>query len=179
MLIKWRTAKLGNFIIVSLIVIISASVISGCGNSTAATQQVWGRAEAKEVDINSKIPGRVINLFVKEGEQVEKDQLLARIDNRDIIAKANQAKSGVAALESQLAQSSTVTSLQDQTLKASLSSANAQLDNANANLSLTEKDANRFNELAASGAVSQQTVDGYRAKYQSAQAAYAAAQAGV
>lgn len=178
MLKKWHHARLSNFIILSLMLLISASLISGCSKNTA-TQEVWGRAEAKEVDINSKIPGRVISLLVKEGDQVTKGQLLAKIDNRDIIAKANQAKGGVTALESQLAQSSTVTSLQDQTVQAALSSANAQLGNAQANLSLTEKDAARYNGLTATGAVSQQIGDSYSAKYESAQAAYRVAQAGV
>ncbi len=178
MLRNWRNSKMTTFIFLNLMLFLFTSTLSGCSKNTA-NQEVWGRAEAKEVDINSKIPGRVTNLLVKEGDLVEKGQLLARIDNRDIQAKANQAKAGVQALESQLAQSSTVTALQDQTLQASLTSANAQLDNARANLVLTERDVNRFNELAASGAVSQQTVDSYRAKYQSAQAAYSGAQAGV
>ena len=170
--------KTTSYMIFSLIFLVLASILSGCSKNIVP-QEVWGRAEAKEVDINSKIPGRVISLLVKEGDQVKQGQLLARIDNRDIVAKAGQAKAGVEALQAQLAQSSTVTSLQDQTLQASLSSAKAQLDNAAANLSLTEKDVTRFNELAAAGAVSQQTVDSYRAKYQSAQANYAVAQAGV
>ena len=178
MLNNWRNANLSHFVIFSLILLISASFISGCSKNTA-TQEVWGRAEAKEVDINSKIPGRVISLLVKEGDQVQKNQLLAKIDSRDIVAKANQAKGGVSALEAQLAQSSTVTALQDQTLQASLSSANAQLENARANLSLTKKDADRYNGLTATGAVSQQVGDSYRAKYESAQATYGVAQAGV
>lgn len=178
MLRKWRNTKFSNFIVLSFMFLFSASLISGCSKNTA-TQEVWGRAEAKEVDINSKIAGRVVSLLVKEGDQVEKGQLLASIDNRDIMAKTNQAKAGVAALESQLAQSSTTTSLQDQTLQAALDSANAQLKSAEVNLDLTEKDVNRFNELATSGAVSLQTVDIYRAKYQSAQATYTVAQAGV
>lgn len=175
MLKNWRKLKVTNFLI---FVLFLASLISGCGKDTP-TPEVWGRAESKEVDVNSKIPGRVTTLLVKEGDLVEKGQLLARIDNRDIIAKTDQAKAGVDALQSQLAQSATVTSLQDQTLQASLASAKAQLENAQTNLSLTEKDVNRFNELAASGAVSEQIVDGYRAKYQSAQATYNVAQAGV
>lgn len=178
MLKNWRKYKTTNYLLLSLVLLLLTNFATGCSKNTAA-QEVWGRAEAKEVDINSKVPGRVITLLVKEGDLVEKGQLLAQIDNRDIMAKTNQAKAGVNALESQLAQSSTVTLLQDQTLQASLASANAQLANAQTNLSLTEKDVNRFNELAASGAVSQQIVDGYRAKYQSAQASYNLAQAGV
>lgn len=178
MLKNGRNIKGTGYLSFILILLVFANFITGCSKNTQV-QEVWGRAEAKEVDVNSKVPGRVISLFVKEGDQVEKGQLLARIDNRDIVAKTNQAKAGVDALESQLAQSSTVTALQDQTLQATLASSKAQLANAQTNLSLTEKDVNRFNELAASGAVSQQIVDGYRAKYESAQANYNVAQAGV
>lgn len=178
MLKNGRNIKGTGYLSLIVLLLVFTNFITGCSKNTQV-QEVWGRAEAKEVDVNSKVPGRVISLFVKEGDQVEKGQLLARIDNRDIVAKTNQAKAGVDALESQLAQSSTVTALQDQTLQATLASSKAQLANAQTNLSLTEKDVNRFNELAASGAVSQQIVDGYRAKYESAQANYNVAQAGV
>lgn len=178
MLRAFKKTSMINLIVFSVILTLFMSLISGCGKNTSV-QEVWGRAEGKEIDVNSKIPGRVISLLVKEGDQVEKGQLLASVDNRDIVAKANQAKAGIKALESQLAQSSTLTDLQDQTLQASLTAANAQLENAQANLSLTEKDVNRYNELAASGAISQQSLDVVRAKYQSAQAAYRQAQAGV
>ncbi len=165
-------------IAVTLSCLLITSLLSGCGKSSG-TQEVWGRAEAKEVDINSKIPGRVTALLVKEGDRVEKGQLLARIDNRDIAAKADQAKAGIQALEAQLAQASTVTSLQDQTTVAALSNAKAALAQAASNLELAEKDYQRFSDLAASGAVSQQLFDKYRTQYQVAQSTYAQAQAAV
>lgn len=161
-----------------LITVLAAGVFGGCGQS-GGTQEVWGRAEAKEVDINSKIAGRVVTLLVKEGDQVEKGQLLARIDNRDLTAKANQAKAGIQALEAQLAQASTVTALQDQTLQAAVTTARAQLEKARSDLALAENDYKRFSELVDSGAVSKQVFETYRAKYQVAQAAYSQAEAAV
>ncbi|HMM22283.1 MAG TPA: HlyD family efflux transporter periplasmic adaptor subunit [Selenomonadales bacterium] len=161
-----------------LITVLAAGVLGGCGQS-GGTQEVWGRAEAKEVDINSKIAGRVVTLLVKEGDQVEKGQLLARIDNRDLTAKANQAKAGIQALEAQLAQASTVTALQDQTLQAAVTTARAQLEKARSDLALAENDYKRFSELVDSGAVSKQVFETYRAKYQVAQAAYSQAEAAV
>lgn len=161
-----------------MVSLLGASIFSGCGQNNAA-QEVWGRAEAKEVDINSKIAGRVVNLLVKEGDRVEKGQLLAKIDNRDLTAKANQAKAGIQALEAQLAQASTVTVLQDQTLQASVTTARAQLEKAQSDLALAENDYKRFSDLEAAGAVSKQAFENYRTKYQVAQATYSQAQAAV
>lgn len=164
-----------------LLVILSASLFTGCiGNGgAAAAPEMWGRADAKEVDINSKIPGRVIDLLVKEGDRVEKGQLLARIDSRDIVAQVNQARANIEALEAQTAQASTVTVQQDQSARAALHTAYAQREKARSDLSLAESDYNRFSELMASDAISRQLFDTYRTKYQVAQAAFAQAEAGV
>lgn len=163
-----------------LLLILSATLLTGCGSrGAAAAPETWGRAEAKEVDLNSKIPGRVINLLVKEGDRVEKGQLLARIDSRDIVAQANQARANIKALEAQTAQASTVTVQQDQTARAALNTAYAQREKARSDLVLAESDYNRFSELVASGAISRQLFDTYRTKYQVAQAACTQAEAGV
>lgn len=158
-----------------LLATFSALTLAGCGKSNVATE-VWGRAEAKEVDVNSKIPGRVLTILVKEGDKVEKGQLLAHIDNRDIQAKAEQAKAGVQAVSAQLSQATTVTSLQDQTSQAAVNNAEAQLNKAAADLALSENDYKRFSELAATGAVSKQALEAYHTKYQVAQASFAQAQ---
>ncbi|MGI6092166.1 MAG: HlyD family efflux transporter periplasmic adaptor subunit [Veillonellaceae bacterium] len=162
--------------ITGLLLITMAGTLSGCSKQASAPADVWGRAEAKEVDINTKVPGRVIELLVKEGDKVEQGQLLARIDARDLIAKAEQAKAGVEALKAQLRQAGTVTSLHDQTSKATLAAAEAQLTKARADLALAEKDYSRFKELAATGAVSQQAFDNSRLKYDVAKATYMQAQ---
>jgi HlyD family secretion protein len=162
----------------TLLLILSITLLAGCGGKTTAPE-VWGRADAKEVDVNSKIPGRVVSLLVKEGDKVTKGQILARIDNRDIVAQTNQALANIKVLEAQQAQASTVTVLQDQTAKAALNTAKAQLEKANSDLSLAKSDYNRFNELVKSNAISLQLFDTYRTKYQVAEAAYSQAQANV
>jgi HlyD family secretion protein len=162
----------------TLLLFLSIALLGGCGNN-AASPEMWGRSEAKEVDINSKIPGRVVSLLVKEGDRVTKGQILAHIDNRDIVAQANQAQANIKALDAQTAQAATVTVLQDQTAKAALHTAQAQLEKAKSDLALAESDYNRFGELVASGAISQQVFDTYRSKYQVAQAAYTQAEASI
>lgn len=174
MIIK-RSARWNVYL---LLVIMAASLLTGCGNNSSVPE-IWGRAEAKEVDINSKIPGRVVDLVVKEGDQVKKGQVIAHIDNRDIVAQANQAKANINALDAQSSQAATVTSLQDQTAQAALQNSQAQLTKAQADLALAETDYNRFHKLLVSGSISQQLFDTYRTKYEVAQAACNQAQAGV
>lgn len=54
--------------------IMALMLLSGCSlqATDTASEQVWGRADAKEIDINSKIAGRVVALRVKEGDVVKK-----------------------------------------------------------------------------------------------------------
>lgn len=74
----------------------------GCGSKSASEQEVsWGRADAKEIDVNSKIPGRVVELLVKEGDTVQAGQVIARIDKRDLEAKKEQYEANIAAIEAQ------------------------------------------------------------------------------
>ena len=54
-----------------------------------------GRLEATEVQIASKIPGRLAEVRVNEGDKVLQGQLLARMDTRTLEAQRNQAEAEV------------------------------------------------------------------------------------
>ena len=54
-----------------------------------------GRLEATEVQIASKLPGRLADVRVDEGDKVIKGQLLARMDTRTLEAQRNQAEAEV------------------------------------------------------------------------------------
>lgn len=164
--------------VAALSIMLLSIVLNGCSFKQSQAE-VWGRTEAREVDINSKIAGRVVELLVKEGDSVKKGQVIARIDNREIIAEVNQAKAGEQSIAAQLNQATTNTGLQDQTLQAALTVAKAKLATAQSQLDLTESDFNRFSKLVDSGAISQQTFESYRSKYNVAMAAREEAQAGV
>ncbi len=50
-----------------------------------------GRIEATEVDIASKLPGRLVELFAREGDWVEAGQTLARMDTSQLEAQLREA----------------------------------------------------------------------------------------
>lgn len=59
-----------------------ALLLTGC----AAPQReaaLWGQADATEVDVNTKVPGRLVELYVREGQPVHKGDRLAQIDARE------------------------------------------------------------------------------------------------
>lgn len=160
--------------------VLAALLAAGCSlQKEEASDELWGRADAKEIDINSKVAGRVISLRIKEGDQVQKGEVIAYIDQRDLLAQKAQAEANIKALEAQVRQSGVVTDLQDSTSKSQVDTASAGLDSAQSNLELAEKNFNRYQELYDQGAVSKSVFDSYKTKYEVAQSAYSQAQAGV
>jgi HlyD family secretion protein len=55
-----------------------------------------GRIEATEYDIATKRPGRIATVAVREGDMVEADQVLARMDTRDLEADLHEAEAQAA-----------------------------------------------------------------------------------
>lgn len=51
-----------------------------------------GRIEAIEIQISTKLPGRLENITVNEGDYVKQGQVLAQIDSRALLAQLEQAK---------------------------------------------------------------------------------------
>lgn len=54
-----------------------------------------GRTETTQVDISTKLPGRLESVLVKEGDMVKKGDILAEIDTNELNAKLLQAKAQV------------------------------------------------------------------------------------
>lgn len=54
-----------------------------------------GRIETTQVDISTKLPGRLESVLVKEGDMVKKGDVLAQLDSNELNAKLLQAKAQV------------------------------------------------------------------------------------
>lgn len=54
-----------------------------------------GRLETTQVDITAKYGGRVTEIYVKEGDMVEKGQLLVKLDTRELEAQYKVALAGI------------------------------------------------------------------------------------
>ena len=100
-----REKKSYNLVIgiAALILIILAIAIIGYFVSKPKPLVIQGEAEASEYRVSGKVPGRIEELFVKEGQAVHKGDTVAMIDSPEVrakLAQANAARSVAAAQSS-------------------------------------------------------------------------------
>jgi len=134
-----------------------------------------GRIEAVEIDVATKIAGRISEILVNEGEFVAAGQVLARMDTAVLEAQLREAEAqlrrALIAIETAHTQ---VTQRQAEKVAAEavVAQREAQLTAAQRRLARTE-------ELAARGNAPIQTLDDDRAAFEGARAALSAARAQV
>lgn len=140
--------------------------------------QLIGTVDANEVEVSSKIPGRVQQLLVQEGDQVQAGQLIAVIESQDLAAAESAARANVASQQQKLNE----TEETEQQTKGEVSSAalnaeaqvyaaQAALEQAQANLEKQKADTTRTVALAKQGIMSDQSRDEAVASLQADQAA--------
>jgi HlyD family secretion protein len=132
-----------------------------------------GRIEAVEIDVATKTPGRIKDIFVNEGDFVAAGQVLARMDTQVLQAQLSEAEANLqrALIGIEIAQSQV---MQREAEKAAAAALVAQ---RKAELDATQKRLARTEELAARGAAPVQTLDDDRARFQGAVAAVSVAEA--
>ena len=131
---------------------------------------IQGEMEVEEYRVSSKVPGRILELRVKEGDFVKAGQTLAIIEAPEVNAKMNQARSAVDAASAmeQMAQNGA--------RKEQIQAAFQLLEQAKAGLEIAEKSYNRMKVLFDEEVVSAQKFDEAEAMYKSAQAQVKAAE---
>jgi len=63
---------------------------------------VTGMVEVDEIDVASKIPGRIDSLFVEEGDMVSRGRILAKLQSKEMDAKVEQARGAMEAARAKL-----------------------------------------------------------------------------
>ncbi len=134
-----------------------------------------GRIEATELDVATKLAGRVADLRVDEGDFVEAGQVLAQMDTQVLQAQLEQAQAQVRQAQNAKL---TATALVAQR-ESERATAQAVVAQRQAELTATQKRLARTEALVKRAALPQQQLDDDNASAQSAQAALAAARAQV
>ena len=123
--------------------------------------QLVGTVDANEVIVSSKIPGRIQNLTVEEGDPVKAGQLIATIESDDLAAatKAAEATANSDAQKMREAmeterENNGETSSETLAAEAQVKAAQATLAQAQANLEHQKADTSRTVALAAQGIMS-------------------------
>ena len=134
-----------------------------------------GRIEATEVDVAAKLGGRIASIAVDEGDFVQAQQIVARMDTQVLEAQLAQAQAQTRQAEnSQLTANAQVSLRQSEKV-----TAEAVVRQRQAELSAAQKRHARTAVLVKRDAMAQQQLDDDLARLQSAEAALAAARSQV
>lgn len=153
--------------IVPVILIVS---LTACNRDQKITD-VRGKVKLETIHLSRKVPGRVLQINIQEGQQVKKGDTLLVLDIPEVEAKYKQAEGAVQAAQGQLQMAyNGATPEQIQQIEGKLAAAKAQL-------SFAETSYKRIKNMYEQKLVPHQKYDEVKMKFQMAQAQVAALKA--
>jgi membrane fusion protein YbhG len=138
-----------------------------------------GTLEARNINVGSKVGGRISRVFVREGDHVEPNQLLVVFDSAELEGQLVQAQGRVESARANLAKMlrgsrpeeiAEANAASNGYREAELAQARAELERARADEANAERELQRTEVLTASGAMSQQALDNARDRARAARA---------
>lgn len=146
-------------------------LFQSCSSEAKKTNQLDGKIEREQLSITTKIPGRVVQVLVQEGDLVQAGDTLLILDFPEVDAKSQQAQGALDAAKAQY----------DMAVKGATDNQMKQLyakrDGLQEQFDFADKSLNRMTNLLADSLVSQQKYDEVYMKYQGAKNQYLAVQA--
>ena len=152
------------------IVVVALVVIAGFFLSPDEPEPIQGQVEVTEYRVSSKVPGRILELRVSEGDHVEAGDTLAILSAPDIEARLAQAE-GAREAASAVEQKARNGAREEQ-----IRGAYEQWQQAKAGREIAEKSYQRVEHLFKEGVMSEQKRDEAYAAYKAAEAREKAAQ---
>jgi HlyD family secretion protein len=157
-------------ILVVVIIVIVIVVIRRRGSHNDSAIKVSGTLEITDVQVSFKIPGRVKERLVDEGEQVGAGQVVARLDQSDYLHEAVQRQREVQAQQAALRE------LEAGSREEEISQAEAAVERTRAELDRAEADFRRQQELFRRDVISARDFDAAKSASEVARARYREAQ---
>lgn len=161
--------KLLILTLIVIIIVIAAMAVAGFFFIKQGPDTIQGQGEATEVRVSGKLPGRVVDIYVEEGQHVREGDTLVHIHSTLADARLAQAQ----AMED--AASAANRKVDAGTRSQIVAAAKDLWIQAQAASGITEKTYRRLDNLFKEGVVSEQKRDEAKAAYDAAKAAENAA----
>lgn len=112
------------------------------------------------VNLSPKQAGKLVDLLVEQGARVTKGQIIARMDNSNLVPQLYQAQANAAAIEAGLAKLRNGNRPEDvAAAQARVESARGRLEAARSRLALNSMRTSRYRNLQSEGAISRDRLD--------------------
>jgi len=155
--------------IIFILILVAAAVggtiwFRGLGQNDGNKIVVSGNIELTEINIAFKTAGRLIERTVDEGDPVKKGQVIARLDQDQLVAQKDRETAGLKSSEFQLAQAQTGLEWQKATLAADIEQKRADVAAADARLAELKNGSRPQEKQDAQAAVEAAQAEADRAK---------------
>jgi multidrug resistance efflux pump len=140
-------------IAIALGVVIAGGAIAYFALQPVPPRAAVGMVRATEVKIMPEVSGRIAELPLKRGDRVEAGAVIARLSNPELVAAEGEAEAAL--LEAKAARDRVYAGVRKEEVGISAK----DIDKANADLALAQKQFARISKLAADGYASKQQLD--------------------
>ena len=162
-----------KIIIIAAVVVLAiiAAVIFGAlrGPRDKDIMELSGNVEVTQPNVGFKIPGRIVELVVDEGGVVKRGDLMAKLDDRELVSLVAQGKAQV--LEAQTRLSELIKGSRTQEVEQAKALVNAR----EADMIRNRKEFDRASRLLPEGAISTSHYDAVKSAYDSSTALHKSA----
>ncbi len=147
-----------------IIIIITIALIPACKNHKKAIEGLQGKVKYEVVNLAPKVPGRIVKIFVNEGQLVKKGDTLAVLEASEITAKIQQADGAVESAQWQLDMAKNGATAEQ------LEQIAGQVEAAIEQVAFAEKSFQRMSNMFSDSLIPAQQFDEVRTKYEAAKA---------
>lgn len=144
---------------IMVLIVVGLVALAGFFLLTPPDDIIMGQAEATQVRISGKVPGRIASYRFAEGDRVKAGDTLVFLDTPEVWAKLQQAEAAQAAAEAQSAKAQKGARVQEVT------AAHELWQKAQAGLTIAKKSYDRVRNLYEKGVMSAQKKDEAEANY--------------
>jgi len=143
-------------IITFLVLFFGVGFLVYFGQRKAHTEKLYysGTIDVTQSELSFQVSGRVVSVLVNEGQHVEKDQLLAKLDKSSYLARHKEAEANLMRAKKNLQRLETLLEVYKKTLPAEVERAGAGVSNARAVLNEAHKNKERYDKLYKSNVIS-------------------------
>ncbi len=145
---------------IAVLIVIGLVALAGFFLLSPPDEIIMGQAEATQVRISGKVPGRIVSYRFGEGDRVKAGDTLVYLDTPEVQAKLQQAEAARSAAEAQKEKAQKGARSQE------IAGAYEMWQKAKAGLDIAQKSYNRVQRLYDQGVMSAQQHDEAEANYQ-------------
>jgi HlyD family secretion protein len=146
---------------------IGAGLLVYIGQQRRASGELFysGTIETTQAKLSFQAPGRVLQVYVQEGQAVKKDQVIAELDRAEYASRHEQARAGLDRAQKAKQQLETALEISKKTLPAEVARAQAAVKSARVSLTDAEKNYRRYEELFSKSVVTEKEYDTLKLHY--------------